>query len=388
MNLLFIQGGSRLKESENGNLYVDGNFSADVWERYLSICDNLTVILRKEKELYDESFAEQNFNKMPVLKKMHIVPVDDIVSTPFKFYDVKASIYDEISKVDKVIIRSCSLFTIIAYEACLKFGKPYLFEVTAFIRESLKYHSLLGKLVSSFFERMCVRIAEKAQCAIYVTNDALQKRYPCLSGKMLGCSDVQLQQIDNSVLAKRLAHINRNNGKIIKIGTAAFLDVKWKGQSLVIKALAVLKAKGINNISYELVGIGNGKSLIELADKLGVREQVHILGAKTHEDVFNWMDSIDLYVQPSFQEGLCRAIVEAMSRACPVICSDAGGNYELVDRDYIFPCGDYLKLADLIKRNIINFPLMAKNNFLHVQDYEKTKLDNKRTMFFGEFIKN
>ena len=125
-----------------------------------------------------------------------------------------------------------------------------------------------------------------------------------------------------------------------------------------------------------------------LADKLGVSQQVHILGAKTHEEVFNWMDSIDLYVQPSYQEGLCRAIVEAMSRACPVICSDAGGNYELVDRDYIFPCGDYLKLAELIERNISNFPLMAKNNFLHVMDYEKTKLDNKRTMFFDEFVKS
>ena len=388
MNLLFIQGGSRLKESKSGNLYVDGNFSADVWERYLSICDNLTVILRKEKRLYEEGFAEQNFNKIPVLRKMHVVPVDDIVSAPFKFYDVKASIYDEISKVDKVIIRSCSLYTIVAYKACIEYGKPYLFESTGFIRESLKYHSLLGNFISPFFERMCVRIAEKAQCAIYVTSDALQKRYPCSSGNMLGCSDVQLQQIDNAVLDKRLAHIKRSNGGMIKIGTAAFLDVKWKGQYLVIKALAVLKAKGINNISYELVGIGNGKSLMALADKLGVSQQVHILGAKTHEEVFNWMDSIDLYVQPSYQEGLCRAIVEAMSRACPVICSDAGGNYELVDRDYIFPCGDYLKLAELIERNISNFPLMAKNNFLHVMDYEKTKLDNKRTMFFDEFVKS
>ena len=47
MNLLFIQGGSRVRICENGIKYVDGNFNNDIWNRYKSYCTNLTIILRK-----------------------------------------------------------------------------------------------------------------------------------------------------------------------------------------------------------------------------------------------------------------------------------------------------------------------------------------------------
>lgn len=72
---------------------------------------------------------------------------------------------------------------------------------------------------------------------------------------------------------------------------------------------------------------------------------VSILGAKPHSEVFSWLDSIDIYVQPSFMEGLCRSIVEAMSRACPVICTNVGGNYELVSSDCLF---EKLIMLDLL----------------------------------------
>ena len=51
-------------------------------------------------------------------------------------------------------------------------------------------------------------------------------------------------------------------------------------------------------------------------------------------------------------EGLCRSIVEAMSRACPVICTNVGGNYELVSSDCLFEKADYVKLADILEKMV------------------------------------
>ena len=53
MKLLFIQGGSRVRICSNNNKYVDGNFNNDIWKRYKSYCNNITVILRKNENIYN-----------------------------------------------------------------------------------------------------------------------------------------------------------------------------------------------------------------------------------------------------------------------------------------------------------------------------------------------
>ena len=390
MNLLFIQGGSRLKQATNGEWYTDGNFTSEVWERYLSVCDSLTIVLRKEKKIYTIEETEKRFNKIEGSKKIRIVALEDITNPKINMVNflvrkrIKAIIYREVRNADKLIIRSDSFYTYIAHDAAMQFNKPYYYEVTGFAFEAMTYHSLLGKLLAKSCEKKAKILAKDAEQAIYVTNEALQKRYP--SKKMLGCSDVQLPSFDDSVLDSRLERIENTKDKSFVLGTAAFLDVRWKGQENVIRALALLKKQGITNIYYELIGLGEGEYLRKLAQKFDVSGQVRFLGAKTHNEVFAWLDNIDIYIQPSYQEGLCRAILEAMSRACPVICSNTGGNYELVSKRYIFECGDFCKLADILKNISVELPKMAIQNFEMAKKFNKNKLDLQRLAFLKEFI--
>ena len=390
MKLLFIQGGSRLKLSDKGLWYTDPNFTEEVWNRYLNICDELVVVLRRESKIYSDEEAKERFNLMPQSPKIRLVALDDITRpksnmvNPLVRKRIKNTIFKEVATVDKCIIRFASIYTEYCYQACLKYHKPYLFEVTGFALESLSHHSLIGKLSAKHFELLAKRLAKGAECAIYVTDEALQKRYPCK--KMLGCSDVVLEPTDQTVLEKRLNKIaQRKNSQKIIIGTAAFLDVKWKGQENVLRAIAYLKTRGIENIEYQMIGLGSGKRLLNLSKKLGIEDKIRILGAKPHNEVFDWLDSIDIYVQPSYQEGLCRIIVEAMSRACPVICSDTGGNYELIDRNFIFPCGEYNKLAELIEMMPCHMAAQANINFEKSKKFDKTELDCKRNSFLKQF---
>ena len=83
-----------------------------------------------------------------------------------------------------------------------------------------------------------------------------------------------------------------------------------------------------------------------------------------HSEVFIELRNIDIYVQPSLQEGLPESVVEAMSLGCPVIGSNVGGIPELINQDMIFKKKNSNQLANIIE-NITKEKLIieAKNNF-------------------------
>ncbi len=392
MKLLFIQGGSRWKFDENGDVYTDANFTNSIWDRYLSLCDELTVILRKEAKTYSVSEATNKFNKFPQDRIKYLAvpdayrPLKNIISISVQ-KEIKDVIKKAVKDADKVIIRSLgNIYTDTAMDCALRYNKPFLVEVTGFAFESLWFHSLHGKLVAFYKERTYIKRMKKVEWAVYVTEEALQKRYPA-AGKMLGCSDVELEPVREDVLGKRIEKIRTPTPKII-IGTAAFLDVGWKGQKFVIKAISELSKQGIENIEYRLIGGGTGHKLLEYAKEQGVIDKVKLMGSLPHEEVASWLDDLDIYVQSSFMEGLCRSIVEAMSRGCPVICSDVGGNNELISNEFLFKKGDAHDAAEKIKKMLhIEVRLnAAKDNFNKAKNYSMEVLEDKRSSFYRAFI--
>lgn len=393
MKLLFIQGGSRWKFDQEGNVYTDANFNEKIWDRYRVHCDELTVLLRCETSIYEKTEAERMFNKYDT-NKSHYVIMPDLyrpVKNVFKFSvrkEIKKIIENQVIKADKVIIRSVSdVYTNLAVKYAKKYKKPYLIEVTTFVFESLWYHSLKGKLIACIQEKKCKKAVGECEYVSYVTDDALQNRYPCKKYS-LGCSDVELPVISKDVLNERIEKINKkDNSKKMIIGTAAFLDVGWKGQKYVIKALYNLKKKDMTNMEYQLIGSGTGNKLKKLVEKLNMQDQVKIIGALEHEKVFEWLDMIDVYVQPSFQEGLCRALLEAMSRACPAIASDVGGNYELLERTGLFQKGNVKQIADQLESmyNLDNMKRNAQQNYDKALKYSTNILNQKRNEFYKKF---
>ena len=392
MNLLFIQGGSRWKLDELGNVYTDSNFNEFIWERYRYYCDKLTVILRREEKIYSSDEAKRRFNVFDVNKSNYVAlpdlyqPVTNVLSFNIR-KKIKSVIEEEVKKADKIIIRSLgNIYTNTALKCARKYHKSYMVEVTGFAWESMWYHSLRGKIVALPKELQYRALMKDVPYAVYVTEEALQKRYPC-TGKSLGCSDVELPTLDENILKSRLKKINEEKSKIV-IGTAAFLDVGWKGQEYVIRALAELKKYGNDQFEYQLIGGGTGRHLMDVAKNLGVENQIIIIGLLPHDKVFEWLDSIDVYVQPSFMEGLCRSLVEAMSRACPIVCTDVGGNYELASQDNLFKKADYRHLADILKTftNKEKMEKEAKRCFEKAKEYDKKVLDERRDVFYKEIM--
>ena len=61
---------------------------------------------------------------------------------------------------------------------------------------------------------------------------------------------------------------------------------------------------------------------------LGIKKHVHLLGYR--ENMAELYKISDLFVLPSFREGLSRSLMEAMVFGLPCVCSKIGGDIDLI----------------------------------------------------------
>lgn len=93
-----------------------------------------------------------------------------------------------------------------------------------------------------------------------------------------------------------------------------------KNQVMIIQALELLS----DNVCLLICGNGKEKdSLIELTERLGLKDRVRLLGFR--RDVAEIMAASDVLVFPSIHEGLPVSVLEAMASELPVMASSIRG---------------------------------------------------------------
>ena len=97
------------------------------------------------------------------------------------------------------------------------------------------------------------------------------------------------------------------------------------------------------------------------------------------------LDQADLFVLPSYQEGLPRAMIEAMARALPCLGSNAGGIPELLPPEDRVPAGNAVALAAKI-RAVITDPqrmaCMSARNLSKAAEYREEVIGKRRNAFY------
>lgn len=288
-----------------------------------------------------------------------------------------------IEKCELVVSRCPGFIGYIAADYARKVKKPYLVECMGCAWDAYWNHGILGKMIAPYMFFKMKNVVRNADYALYVTNEFLQKRYPC-KNESIGVSNVLIKNIDENVLQNRLKRINSFEPQNeIKIMTTAAVDVKYKGQEYVIKAIPLLNKTGIT-IKYFLVGGGDCNYLKKIAKRYGVENQIIFAGRVTLDKVFSLVDQIDIYIQPSLQEGLPRAVIEAMSRACPVLGACTAGIPELIEKRWVVKRKSHKDIAKKIKEIIKNKNMgeAAEQNFRISKEYLDCVLDKKRKDYF------
>jgi glycosyltransferase involved in cell wall biosynthesis len=132
------------------------------------------------------------------------------------------------------------------------------------------------------------------------------------------------------------------------------------------KALTVLQ-EAFSQVLYldsnmKLVFVGSGPllaSLQENAARLGIAEANIFIPAT--RDVPTWLQSMDIFVSPSYSEAFSNSLLEAMACGCPVVGSRVGGTPELIgsndERGFLFKSGDAADLAGKLSKLIMDVNL-------------------------------
>jgi glycosyltransferase involved in cell wall biosynthesis len=152
------------------------------------------------------------------------------------------------------------------------------------------------------------------------------------------------------------------------IGLVGRLDHWGKGHKELFSAMAQIRER--HPVHALIVGGGRREAEVrQLAESLGLGGEVHFLGQR--RDVPDLLNAMDIFVLPSYSEGVSLALLEAMAAGLPVIATAVGGLPEVVEHDktgLLIPPRDAEALAGALTRLLAD-PAWARELGDHARDH-------------------
>ncbi len=389
MQLLFVHDHVFSVDSR-GNVYSPGRLPYSSWQRYLDQFPNVRVLARAVSvpaadNLDLSSGAGVDF----IFDHGYSGPRNLILSRPSVVRSIRAAI----KRADAIVIRLPSELGLLAQSIARRCGIPCAVEVVGCAYDAYaNYGSLGARLYAPIAMSRMKRGVRRASHAIYVTRTFLQSRYPNC-GVTAFASNVQLPAVDDQVFERRIVRI-RELGDSAVLGFMGSLKADYKGLDVAMLSLANMRRRG-HEVQLRVLGDGDATRWRALAEEIGVASFVRFDGVLPAGDpVMRWLDEIDIFLQPSKQEGLPRSVIEAMSRAIPVLASTTGGIPELLDSECLHRPGDYDVLARHLHELLTDPAKMlrqAERNWCEAKAYEAAHVEAVRHAFwqnFSEYVRS
>jgi len=373
----------------DGRVFSSGQYDRATVARYEAVFGPLTIAGRwRPLEAGDDVAAlslvmavADHFVPLPSLSSLRGLLLGDPAVT--------VALRAAVEGVEVVIARLPSELGLVAADEAQRAGKPLIAEVVACVKDGLARHgSAKAALYAPIAYRRMRRAIARAPFVHYVTQQFLQDRYPA-TGTAVGVSDVEIAAPDLAVLDRRLASIVAVP-QARTFGMVAALFHKEKGVDVAMRALADARRTD-PALRLKVAGPGDPAPWLRYAAEIGVADAVELVGMLPRgEAVLRWLDGIDVYVQASFQEGLPRALIEALSRATPALASSAGGTAELIEAEWRHQPGDHRRLAAqmLAIRGAEVRCERASANFATASGFAPDRLAARRDAFWRQALES
>jgi glycosyltransferase involved in cell wall biosynthesis len=325
------------------------------WSNYATLTTggqkSLSYILRDiDRKLYQPILVSQNNGALTELANSLNIPVETVKLPPFRpqnIFRIVSTMLQFLKIIKKYninIIHSEELLTVL-YTAVFRL----LLNVKIIWHVRVLWDKPFQKKVSLF-------LADKLICVSH----AVAESFPDSDKIYIAENGINIDEYDpksTKLISERLP----NN--TILIGYLNNL-AENKGTHILIQSIPYV----INNypaVKYIIAGGGNKDftdQLIDMSKKLGVYDSIIFWGEEVSRPK-ELLNRFDIYVLPSFAEGLARSLLEAMSLEKPVICSDISSNSEVVTHNktgLLYNTNDPKDLADKTIYLLNNMEL-AKN---------------------------
>ena len=202
-----------------------------------------------------------------------------------------------------------------------------------------------------------VEALERAAAVIAVSQDLAARV------RQLGISANRIQTLPNGVDAEVFVpNLSRQGGedgwRLLYVGR---FDPA-KGIGVLLEAMSQLRKQGRKNIFLELIGgnpaTGTDAEFREQAARLGLEGCVDFVDEIPWAELPARMRQVDLFVLPSFSEGLPLVLLEALACGLPIVSTRCGGPEEVVDEEVgkLAEIGDAEGLAAAIGSVLDEYP--------------------------------
>jgi len=373
----------RFVRTPDGAVWTGTVYDYPYWQNYLAVFEEVQVVARvKEMETVNGSHRRADGPKVSFAAIPYYMGPWQYSHRLFSLKQAVKNIYQRDSAV---ILVNGTVATLLENEL-RKNGHPFGMEVIGDPYDTFAPGSIKNPL-RPFFRwrsyRNLIRQCATACAVAYVTETAFQKRYPP--------SPEAFSTYFSNIVLKKEDFIERPKNKWGKKGTVntitvGTMDLLYKAQDILLEAVAQCIAKGIS-IRLLLVGDGRYRPKLEfMAQKMGIYPHTIFLGRLPGgEAVRKYLDQADIFILPSRQEGLPRAMVEAMARGLPCIGSTVGGIPELLSPEDLVPPNDVEALAQKIME-VVGDPerlaRMSRRNWEKAKEYRNEVLQVRRVAFY------
>lgn len=229
-------------------------------------------------------------------------------------------------------------------------------------RRKYRLFKIIEKRIYSTYDRViCISYAVRESLINWIGKKNRGKVIVAYNAIDLSILD-QAKKIDRHEISKT---INKEDRIIIMVSRYS----QAKDQKTLIKSLKYLD----KNIKLLLIGQGDKKEELDLAEELGLENRIIFEEYKTN--IYDYILTADLLVQSSNWEGFGLSVIEAIYLKKPVLVSDVAGLDEIVkDRSYRFEVGNSKELAFKIEKILTGG--RQKNLLYEKVDFKTLSIEN------------
>jgi len=189
----------------------------------------------------------------------------------------------------------------------------------------------LSKLLLKIEYTIDVFTAKRADCVITINNMA-KKYYENLTKRKIECVPVPIKFTNFKFLEKDREAIRKEFGFSEKTKVIGYVGRLSPEKNLFTLLSSIITIPKDYDLKLMLVGAGPlENSLRNFVIENNIEDKVIFCGLRN--DVRRILSALDIFVLPSYTEGLPLAMLEAMAASRAIICSNIAAHQELVDHN-------------------------------------------------------
>ena len=265
---------------------------------------------------------------------------------PFKELIAIKNIYKALRQIDADIIHSFTVKPNIYGSIVGVFLKPKAVINTITGMGSFYIdNSLKSKVVKNIIEFLYKTISSKVDITLFQNSDDMRYFYENNLQKKQKCRLIKGSGIDTKKFTPSITH-HPSTTTVLMVARAI-----WHKGIDEYYGAALILSKKYKDIKFILIGDTDSSNPSCADEEFLKNGVVEWLGAK--KDVLSYIQKCDIFVLPSYREGISRTLLEASSCAKPMVTCDTIGCKEVVEdgkNGFLVPVGDSISLAKAIEK--------------------------------------